>query len=208
MKKNIIMRFATLALILTIVSLTMVSGTFAKYTYSSGPITDSVRVARFDFTVADGGGKIFTQNNAQKIDIFYTNPDNIINGEYYIGPGDSGDFDVMVVNASEVTVEAEISAELHAYQKNTDVAIPEMPNIRFTLKENAADSEYDLLSNVISQINTSSTFKDIPFPAVRGSTEQASTTIYWKWIPNATDNTLAGETVIRMDVSATVSQVD
>ncbi|MDD4565910.1 MAG: hypothetical protein PHE79_10620, partial [Eubacteriales bacterium] len=66
MKKNWIARIGFLALVLTLVTASLVSGTFAKYTTAvSGK--DTVRVAKFDVAVGDGA-TTFTTGTA--IDIF------------------------------------------------------------------------------------------------------------------------------------------
>ena len=108
MKKNWIARIGFLALVLTLVTASLVSGTFAKYTTAvSGK--DTVRVAKFDVAVGDGA-TTFTTGTA--IDIFTMAADTgVAEIEGIIAPGTTGDFGIEIENKSEVKVSAALAFE-------------------------------------------------------------------------------------------------
>ncbi len=193
--KNLIFRVAMFTLILVFATTAMFGSTFARYTWSSGPITDSVKVARFDFTVKDQDETEFTAEGSQ-INIF---GEEDAQGNKLLQPGDSGDFQIVVVNTSDVTVEAEIDARMVGKEGETD-----LPNMLFKFDENA---EYKPLDQMLAELNASETFKDITFPELNGSTTKA-VTVYWKWIPADSDKLIPGNLILRMEVDATISQVD
>ena len=193
--KNLIFRVAMFTLILVFATTAMFGSTFARYTWSSGPITDSVRVARFDFTVKDQDATVFTAEGSQ-INIF---GEEDAQGNKLLQPGDSGDFQIVVVNTSDVTVEAEIDARMVGKEGETD-----LPNLVFNTD---GSEEYKPLDQMLAELNASETFKDITFPELNGSTTK-SVTVYWKWIPADSDKLIPGNLILRMEVDATISQVD
>jgi len=193
--KNLIFRVAMFTLILVFATTAMFGSTFARYTWSSGPITDSVRVARFDFTVKDQNDTEFTAEVTQ-INIF---GDVDASGKKELYPEDTGSFQIVVVNTSEVTVEAVIDARLVGTNDEEFV-----PNILFNLD---GSENYLPLDDVLDELNESTALKDIAFPEQNGSTTK-SVTIYWKWIPGGNDSSLPPTMAVRMEVDATISQVD
>ncbi len=193
--KNLIFRVAMFTLILVFATTAMFGSTFARYTWSSGPITDSVKVARFDFTVKDQDATVFTAEGSQ-INIF---GEEDAQGNKLLQPGDSGDFQIVVVNTSDVTVEAEIDARMVGKEGETD-----LPNLVFNTD---GSEEYKPLDQMLAELNASETFKDITFPELNGSTTKA-VTVYWKWIPADSDKLIPGNLILRMEVDATISQVD
>lgn len=195
MQKNLIFRAAIFTLILVVGTVSFMGGTLAKYTWTSGPITDSVRVAKFEFTVNDQNSTNFVAEGNQ-IDIF---GDEDSPGKKELYPEDTGSFDIYVVNTSEVTVEAQIDARMVGTNGEEYV-----PNILFNLDGSEA---YLPLSEALDQLNQSDALKDIAFPSPGGSVTK-SATIYWKWVPGGNDDFLPAEMVLRMEVDATISQVD
>jgi hypothetical protein len=110
-KKNWAMRIGSLAFVLTLVSTSLVSGTFSKYTTTvSG--AEQVRVAKFAFNLKDGTGTFTeTQTTEATYDIFTMADDtgvynNGVNSSKFIAPGTTGDFNLTVENLSEVDVAA------------------------------------------------------------------------------------------------------
>ena len=108
MKKNWILKLAMLVMVLTLVTMPMVSSTYAKYT-SSVTGSDTARVAKFAFNIKDGGTTIGTQaSTVGTYDIFtYTDAgvyDNGVNTDKFIAPGTTGSIPVTVENLSEVDV--------------------------------------------------------------------------------------------------------
>ena len=105
MKTNWIARLGVLALVLTLITTSLVSGTFAKYTTAASG-TDTVRVAKFDVAVTDGATPFTT---ATPIDIFKTVGDTGVFSDDIIAPGTTGDFDIVISNKSEVKVSATLA---------------------------------------------------------------------------------------------------
>ena len=108
MKKNKMMRLASFLLVATLLTTSMISGTFAKYV-STATGTDSARVAKWDIEVE--GNKITANGSAQNVtfDLFKsvndfgagTDDAEVKNGKI-IAPGTSGSFMIDIANKSEV----------------------------------------------------------------------------------------------------------
>ena len=107
MEKNKTMKMISITLLIVMIALILVSGTYAKYT-SSATGSDSARVAKWAFNV--GGADI--ASNTFKFDLFKTikdsdgNEENDVvsaNGDKVIAPGTSGSFDISLENKSEVS---------------------------------------------------------------------------------------------------------
>jgi len=109
MKKNWAFRLAGLAIVMTLVTSSLVAGTYAKYTQAvTGAAT--VRVAKFAFNLKDGTGT-FTQAQSGEaaFDIFsYTDSGVYDDGSdgTFIAPGTTGSLALEVENLSEVDVTA------------------------------------------------------------------------------------------------------
>lgn len=99
MKKNMIMRFASVLLVATLISACAISGTFAKYT-SSQTASDTATVAKWSFNVGDKN----IANETFAFDLF-TGEDAII------APGSSGSFAINLTNTSEVNAKYTIVLE-------------------------------------------------------------------------------------------------
>jgi len=97
MKKNIMMRIASILFVAVLMTTSAVSGTFAKYT-SQATGTATVTIAKWSFKV---GGADIAKTNTITFNLFNTNHTNVTNGK--IAPGTSGSFQFALVNASEVT---------------------------------------------------------------------------------------------------------
>lgn len=67
MKKNRMMRLASVLLIMTLLSTSVISGTFAKYV-TSGSASDSARVAKWGVTVTATSDSMFEENYAAEDD--------------------------------------------------------------------------------------------------------------------------------------------
>jgi len=107
--KNKILKISLAVLLLAIVTISIISGTLAKYVETvSG--TDSARVAKFAYTAEVAGTELTTTPVA--INLFNTVNDtevygasaNINNTEKLVAPGTVGSFDIDVSNLSETKV--------------------------------------------------------------------------------------------------------
>ena len=108
MKKNKTMRLASILLILTLLTTSVISGTFAKYT-SSATATDTATVAKWSIKV--DGEEIATKGAAPTVDIDLFKTVTEIGGgtdgeiatvEKLIAPGTEGSFALKIKNESQV----------------------------------------------------------------------------------------------------------
>jgi len=117
--KNKLQRFMILVLALTIVSLMLVSGTYAKYT-SSATGSDTATVAKWAIKVGSTSADTLITGSSSTVtfDLFSTIKDsNGTDAETdvsagLIAPGTSGAFSLKVKNESEVTAEALVSLDI------------------------------------------------------------------------------------------------
>jgi hypothetical protein len=111
MRKDVLVRLAGLAIMLTLISSALVSGTYAKYA-SAVSGSDTVRVAKFAFNLKDNktGAVVGSQSvGAAEFDIFSTTDDGLYDngqGGTFIAPGTTGSFGLTLENLSEVDVKA------------------------------------------------------------------------------------------------------
>lgn len=202
MKKNWIMRSAYLALAVLLISTVAVSGTFARYTWSQEGITDTARVALFQFkineTVIDNAGDTVV------IDLFSTILDtkddaaetDVDNDETLIAPGVKGAFNLGFENLSEVTVAVAFDAVL----TKSDATIP----LEFTLTPDDDASWNADAATVIAGLNDATVATD---DAATGAV------VYWRWVfdgDNDVDTALGfeGTATATLTVDITVDQVD
>lgn len=110
MKKNKMMRLASVLLVLCLLTTSVISGTFAKYT-SEATASDDARVARWAFKVGDAN---IAKSETITFDLFQTIYDTdgsaetdvqnkLGDGKTVIAPGTSGYFEIKLQNTSEVT---------------------------------------------------------------------------------------------------------
>lgn len=201
MKKNKMMRIASVLLVAVLLSTCAISGTFAKYT-TSDTKSSSARVAKWDidFAANDDTTKEF------KFDLFNTIKDNdgtstetdVKEGtdEKIIAPGTSGSFTISLKNLSEVTAQYAIE-----YTVTNTAGIP----VLFSTDETTWKSTIDAVTATDAtklQMN---------------ATAATNITIYWKWPFTAEDpNTDEKDTnlgkadaaTITVIAKVTVTQVD
>lgn len=185
MKKNKMMRIASVLLVAVLLSTCVISGTFAKYT-SEFTGTSTAKIAKWDVKVANATNTftfnlcdtvLDTNGGAAERDVATAE------GSTIIAPGTKGQFKIAVTNSSEVN--AEYAATFTYKVDGTAVAANTLP-ITFTA--------------------TSATGNI----AMNNSTEIV---VDWVWAfletddANTTDLNLAGKE-ITVEVAVTVSQVD
>jgi hypothetical protein len=116
MRKDVLVRLAGLAIMLTLISSALVSGTYAKYA-SAVSGSDTVRVAKFAFNLTDNktGAVVGSQSVGEAaFDIFSTTDDGLYDngqGGTFIAPGTTGSFGLTLENLSEVDVTASFEFE-------------------------------------------------------------------------------------------------
>ena len=124
MKKNRILRLASVMLMLCLITTCAISGTFAKYT-TNGTATDSARVAKFGVVVASTGafatedtfGLTYT-----KADANYTlGTNSVVSDVQVVAPGTEGTLAaVSVTGQPEVAVSVKYTGALTLTNWTTD----------------------------------------------------------------------------------------
>ena len=95
MKKNKLMRFASLLLVFTLISCVAVGGTFAKYT-TEGSGEDNARVAKWGIVIATEGDGVFAEEYDGTVE-------TSVAGEKLVAPGTKGtEFTATVSGKPEV----------------------------------------------------------------------------------------------------------
>jgi len=168
MKKNKMMRLASVLLVCVLMSSSMISGTFAKYTSTSSG-TDSARVAKWSIKVE--GTEIGVAGETQvAFELFSTiNDANVKTGENddnIIAPGTSGSFAIDIENLSEVTAKYTIALE----ETNTG-------NIPLQYSVNGTDWKDSIAELTMTELT------DVEITMGTGT---ATKTVYWKWVFDGT----------------------
>ena len=169
MKNNKLAKFIALVLLVTLLAVILVSGTYAKYT-TAVSAKDTATVARWNITLNGEDISKGTQKTL-KLGLFDTINDTDFTSEESdvtagkIAPGTTGQFEIAkLINNSDVNAQYKIT-----YSIDNNNNIP----LEFSKDKNAADSEWKSLSD-FSMNNFEALSKD--------STEGVSTgTIYWRW---------------------------
>ena len=191
MKKNKMMRIASVLLVAVLLSTCAISGTFAKYT-STARGSDSATVAKWDVTVSDieldtTANKTFAFNLFDTIvdtDTIDVDADDQVKAGM-IAPGTKGEFSFVITNNSDVDAQFTL-----AFTK-TGPAVP------FTFKVTCTgQTEKAALEG----------YNDVDL-AKNGGT--VTITVAWEWPFDGDDTALglaSGDVTVQADV--TVTQVD
>ena len=193
MKKNIMMRLASVLLIAVLMSTCAISGTFAKYATETGGRA-SARVATWSFKVGDTAD-ITTQDAEFTFDLGQTiteiggiDPDSDVaapDGDLLLAPGTKGSFDIVLQNTSEVTAKYKV-----------EFVKTGMPgNFIYTYTVGGVGTNEANLAQ-FAQINMNDT---------------VTITVNWEWPfendPSSDDNQYQGQP-LEMGVNVIVEQVD
>lgn len=206
MKKNRMMRLASVLLVCVLLTTSVISGTFAKY-ISTASGSDTARVAKWDIEVEDT--KLGVDNATIVFDLFSTindtgnTADETDVADDLIAPGTAGSFEIDISNKSEVN--AKYTIKLTEWNDN---AIPLQYSVDGT---NWEDSVADLTMTALT---------DVAIPMSTGSANQ---TVYWRWVfdneesgdghegqTNAYDTALGllGTPVVTIQATIIVEQID
>ena len=211
MKKNRMMRLASVLLIMTLLSTSVISGTFAKYV-SSATGSDTARVAKWHIEVEDN--KLGVENATITFDLFKTINDtgntaaesDVKTGEI-IAPGTAGSFELNIKNLSEVNAKYSV-----ALTESNDNAVP---------------LQYSVDGNTWNDSIAELTMTELTDKAIAMETGTASHTVYWRWVfEGTTEGAHAGQTdaydtalgvyarentgypVVTIQATITVTQID
>jgi hypothetical protein len=164
------MRLAAALLVLTLLTTSAVSGTFAKYT-SEASGSSTATVAKWSFKVGSGDGTDIAPSATQTFtfNLFSTVNDTDGNEEAdvatgKIAPGTSGSFDIVLTNASEVTAQYAIAFSL-AEGSSSDIPL------QYKVGESGT------WTSTISGLDISAS--DSTKLAVGANA--TTITVYWKW---------------------------
>lgn len=197
MEKNKTMKMILITLLIAMIALVLVSGTYAKYT-SSASGSDTVRVAKWSFNVGEND---IVAKDTFTFDLFKTITDTdgktetdvvSANADKVIAPGTSGSFDLVLENKSETSAKYGIT-----YTVTNTASIP----VQFSV--NGKDWT-DNLANVVESDT------DTKLAANNGT---KTITIQWKWAYDGDDTTDVNlgkvgtaKLIVQADVTAT--QID
>ena len=188
MKKNMMMRIASVLLVAVLLSTCAISGTFAKYTTTVRG-SDSVTVAKWDVEVVDKGQTTFAFGLFDTIlDSDAATAENDVVATK-IAPGTSGKFTITLNAKNEVTTDYEV-----AFTLTNDKNVP----IEFNVNGQGWERTLDSVSDTIALANAASFSEDI--------------IVEWRWAigdKTGSDNVYGdGATSVTVAVMVTFEQVD
>ncbi len=197
MKKNKMMRIASVLLVAVLLSTCAISGTFAKYT-STATATATATVAKWDIKL-DGNAFV----NTATFDLAETWTDtrtatstDVNVTEDYLAPGTEGSFDFTLQNSSDVVATYAISLS-ETLSATPDGYTEEQFPVEYSVDGSTWNAD-------ITQLELDGTLA-IGSAAV-------TVTVYWRWSYNGNDviDTVFGTTnpTVTIDATITVTQVD
>lgn len=204
MKKNKMMRIASVLLVAVLLSTCAISGTFAKYTSSvTGAATATVAKWSFevnDTEIAVNGDPSVTFNLFDTSAQFDEAGADVVAGK--IAPGTQGSFQYKLENTSEVSAKYTISFTA-AFPTGID-------NTRFKFYSDSSMSDEKEIALTDGKYTVA---KDVEIEA--GVNEEKTVTVYWKWDFGADKDDTAlgilaqnGTTVVTVSSTIAVEQVD
>ena len=216
MKKNRMMRLASLLLVLVLMTTSVISGTFAKYT-TSVTSNDSARVAKWGFTTAS----IDFENLFNKA---YTNVADGTDDMAIIAPGTEGEVSFKFENTLEAGPEVAYTFIVDTEGSSCAEAIQNNGNITWALVKSAdkATATYGTWEQMIAAIQALDEDKSYGVGEIPAMVD-TEYTILWKWTyNNANDgndddnyndsdlgNTAVAEDLIAtLKITITATQVD
>lgn len=203
MRKNKTMQMILITLLIAIIALVLVSGTYAKYT-SSASGSDTARVAKWSFNVGEDD---IVSKNTFKFNLFDTINDSngtdtetdvvSSNEDQVIAPGTSGNFKLVLKNKSETSAKYGIT-----YTVTNTASIP----VKFSV--NGTDWKDSLDDVVADDVNTK----------LNANTGSTTINIQWKWAyesDNIVDDDItdvnlgkAGTAKLIVQADVTATQID
>lgn len=220
MKKNLVWRLGVAALVVSIISISLVSGTFAKYT-SMFTGTEQVRAAEFAFDLNDGTTLYSETQTSGAFNIFdYTDTGVFgdgLNVDEFIAPGTTGIFTLEVTNKSEVKIGVSFDLlETNAADIPVYYTIDGAPQKYSDVLTGAAYLPLSDLADALSALPAST------LAATDGTTlplPKATYTLNWYWsfetagteqtdVSDTTIGTTATLPTVKLDVATTVTQID
>ena len=226
MKKNVMMRVASVMLVLVLMTSSVISGTFAKYV-TKGESTDSARVAKFGVTVT-ANGDMFSQGyeDAKYTSITTEGSASVWNksgdGMDLVAPGTEGSLTKMTLTGTpEVDVRVSYAAEVEISDNWVvagDTYFPLVISVNGTPVSYAVDDDIADIEQAIEDAIAAYT-KDYQHNTDLSSVAGDSLAITWQW-PFSTgdandvkdtalgDKAVAEDITITVAITTTVTQID
>lgn len=221
MKKNKMMRIASVLLVAVILTTCAISGTFAKYV-TSGNGTDTARVAKFGVTVA-GTADTFKETYAKNDNSFILAANTVVSTKDVVAPGTSGSMVAFTITGTpEVAVRVAFTGTLELGDKWVDSTSAYYCPIEIkvgdtTFKGTTYGSANEFEAAVNAKIATYT--KDYEANTDLSTIGADAPAISWKWAFEGNDDVkdthLGDQAVasdnaaqISLDVTATVTQID
>lgn len=221
MKKNKMMRAASILMVATLLTTSVISGTFAKYV-TSGNASDSARVAKWGVTVTGDGEEIFAEKYTKNDNSFTLNADTVVSTEDVVAPGTSGSMAAFTITGTpEVAVRVAFTGTLELGDKWVDSTGVYYCPIEITVGDtNFKGTDYttaDLFENAVN--NKIASYSNNYAAGTDLSTiDGDAPAISWKWAFTGNDDvkdTYLGDqaaagnaATISLNVTVTVTQID
>ena len=233
MKKNKILRLASVMLMLCLITTCAISGTFAKYT-TSNDATDSARVAKWGVGIAitastEGEDEVFVNEYAKDASGFDGITNTVVHAsEDLVAPGTTGEITIVLTGAPEVAFDFQVAVDITSdvvVPKNTDVGdtsvlAADYNPVKFTLKKDGVvvtGAEKITLAELETKLEALSGAKQ-----ANDTTFAATYTITWEWAFSGNDyadtylgNVAAGtvtdantKTNIEFEITVSATQID
>ena len=220
MKKNFMMRAASVLLVAVMLTTCAISGTFAKYV-TSADSTDSARVAKFGVEIT-ANGETFAKEYATD-DAIFTETNSVISTDKVVAPGTDGTMASMTLTGTpEVAVRVSYDAEVTINDKwvvDGDNYFPIKINVNGTAVSYYVDADVaDIEAAIETAIKNYS--KDYPAGTDLSSVANDSLAVTWEWpfstsADNDVKDTKLGDAAVTGDagtisiaVTTTVTQID
>lgn len=220
MKKNKMMRIASVLLVAVILTTCAISGTFAKYV-TSGNGSDSARVAKFGVTVT-GTAETFAKTYEKDDTGFTVATNTVVSTEDVVAPGTSGSMAAFTISGTpEVAVNVKFEGTLELGDKWVDSTSAYYCPIEVTVGTNTykgldyadADAFETVVNNAIAALSV-----DYAAGTNLSTIGAGAPAISWKWAFEGNDDvkdTYLGDqaaagnaATISLNVKATVTQID
>ena len=225
MKKNKILRLASVMLMLCLITTCAISGTFAKYT-TNGTATDTARVAKWGVTItAATSQNMFTQtykNDAVVGDKAVGETVSVSASTDVVAPGTTGTFSAFTISGTpEVAVNVSYGATLTL--SNWTVEGAEYCPIAITVGTTTykiGDTDIDTVSDLKSKVEAAIAAFSADYAAGTNLADATAPAISWTWAFDSTGNAyvndekdtalgnLATAPTITLTVNVTVTQIN
>lgn len=227
MKKNKLFLIGLVTVFVALLSLTLVSSTFARYV-TTGEGTATARVAKWGVTIEGAGDDAFANEyETDDATVKTTIAKSVVSSntaEKVVAPGTNGTFAAITVKGTPevaVNVKQEVEVTLEGWTvKNTDGDDEFYCPIVFTVKKGTTvvkikqDATNDTLDKLTTAIKNAIKVSDNFAPNTKLDENFASVTVSWEWAFDTNDakdtqlGNLGAAPTISIKITTTVTQID